>query len=106
MTHFTQDDFEKIKLRSYLLLQCMRRRREGTSFELEERRWEIEIMNNMTLSEFNESRACGLQNFVRPNFLIYKFKFCTRAEQEAKIKYSMRGRKRDNCLKLLRSTYK
>ena len=106
MAHFTQDEFEKIKLRSYLLLQCMRRRKEGTRFELEERQREIEILNNLTLSQYNQSLVRGLENIVRQDFIIYNFKFRTRAEQELTIKTLMRGRKRDKCLKLHRSTYR
>ena len=105
MAHFTQDDFEKIKRRYYLLLQCMRRRREGTRFELEEKQREIEILNNLTLSEYNKSRVCGLENIVREDFIIYDFRYRTRVEQELSVMTYVKGGDQKKHLRLLRSTY-
>ena len=104
--HFTQDEFELFKRRERCLLHCIKRRKEGTKFQIEERERRLEILETLTLYQFNLSQARGLENIIREDYIIYDFHFSTRAEQEARIKYLMRGRKRDECLKLLRSSYK
>ena len=71
-----------------------------------EKRRVLEIEKSMSPSEYAKSRICGLENFVRKDYYMYEFGFNTRAEQEARIKYFMKGRERYDCLRLLRSTYK
>ena len=66
----------------------------------------IKIEQSMSPSEYAQSRICGLENFIRKDFIIHDFQLRTKAEQEASIKYLMKGGQRDYYLRLLRSTYK
>ena len=66
----------------------------------------IKIEQSMSPMEYLESRVCGLDNYVRKDFIIHEFQLRTRAEQEASIRRFMKGRQCDYYLRLLRSTYK
>ena len=84
----------------------MRRRNEISEKEYRQKRRVIKIELNMSPLEYLRSKVCGLENLIREDFIIHDFEFQTRAEREARIKYLMKGGKRYNCLRLLRSTYK
>ena len=99
-------DFKKMRLHSLLRLTRMKGRNEISDKEYNQKRRVIRIELSISPLEYIQSQVCGLENFIRKDFIIHDFKLRTTAEKEASIKYLMKGAKRDKYLKLLRSTYK
>ena len=99
-------DFKKMHLHSLLRLARMRRRNEISEKEYNQKRRVIKIELSMSPLEYLESKVCGLENLIREDYIIHDFEFRTRAEQEASIRYLMKGWEREKYLRLLRTTYK
>ena len=99
-------EFLRMHLHSLLRLDRMRARNEISNKEYNQKRRVIKIELSMSPLEYIRSQVYGLENLVRKDFITHEFELRTRAEQEASIKYLMKGAEREKHLRLLRSTYK